>query len=113
MTRGREGVWIPPKSDDVIYEQPLNSPASDNENIARIADGALLLCLCWCSIDGDVYLGVDTHLQKKSNRPANMYYLDHLQKCCKGPSSLQRPANNSDHFQNLYCTGPSSLHQAG
>ena len=23
MTRGREGVWIPPKSDDVIYEQPL------------------------------------------------------------------------------------------
>ena len=23
MTRGRGGVWIPPKSDDVIYEQPL------------------------------------------------------------------------------------------
>ena len=23
MTRGGEGVWIPPKSDDVIYEQPL------------------------------------------------------------------------------------------
>ena len=23
LTWGREGVWIPPKSDDVIYEQPL------------------------------------------------------------------------------------------
>ena len=23
MTRGRAGVWIPPKNDDVIYEQPL------------------------------------------------------------------------------------------
>ena len=23
VTRGREGVWIPPKSEDVIYEQPL------------------------------------------------------------------------------------------
>ena len=23
MTRGREGVWIPPKNDDLIYEQPL------------------------------------------------------------------------------------------
>ena len=27
MTRGRGGVWIPPKSDDVIYEQPLNQNA--------------------------------------------------------------------------------------
>ena len=25
MTRGREGVWIPFKSDDVIYEQPLST----------------------------------------------------------------------------------------
>ena len=25
MTRGRGGVWIPPKSDDVIYEQPLKT----------------------------------------------------------------------------------------
>ena len=23
MTRGREGFWIPPKSDDVIYEAPI------------------------------------------------------------------------------------------
>ena len=23
MTRGRGGVWLPPKNDDVIYEQPL------------------------------------------------------------------------------------------
>ena len=23
LTVGRGGVWIPPKSDDVIYEQPL------------------------------------------------------------------------------------------
>ena len=25
MTRGREGVWIPFKSDDVIYEMPLST----------------------------------------------------------------------------------------
>ena len=74
MTRGREGVWIPPKSDDVIYEQPLNSPASDNENIAKIADSALLLSLCWCSTDFYVYLGVDTHLQKKVQQ-AGQYVL--------------------------------------
>ena len=23
MARGRGGAWLPPKSDDVIYEQPL------------------------------------------------------------------------------------------
>ena len=33
MTRGRGGVRIPPKNDDVIYEQPLRSHAiSDNLN---------------------------------------------------------------------------------
>ena len=25
MTRGRGGFWIPPKIDDVIYEQPLTA----------------------------------------------------------------------------------------
>ena len=28
MTRGREGVWIPPENDDVIYEQPLSLACS-------------------------------------------------------------------------------------
>ena len=29
MTRGRGGVSIPPKSDDVIYEQPLTPPRGE------------------------------------------------------------------------------------
>ena len=32
MTRGRGGVWIPPKSDDVIYEQPLTVFDVDGED---------------------------------------------------------------------------------
>ena len=34
MTRGRGGVWIPPKNDDVIYEQPPTAMTSGQQNFA-------------------------------------------------------------------------------
>ena len=39
MTRGRGGVWIPPKSDDVIYEQPLK----DVQNKEQASSSSSLL----------------------------------------------------------------------
>ena len=36
MTRGRGGVWIPPKSNDVIYEQPLMNHITQLGNKVQI-----------------------------------------------------------------------------
>ena len=56
MTRGRGGVWIPPKSDDVIYEQPLMTRMSMTIVMVKrkrtltmmlMTDHHRLLELCW------------------------------------------------------------------
>ena len=48
MTRGRGGVWIPRKSDDVIYEQPLIAVSGSGVYTYHYTDDLLRLhCLHW------------------------------------------------------------------
>ena len=58
MTRGRGGGWISPKSDDVIYEQPLTNSRNNKLKIKKVKTHLVTMKpICWIT-ERDVKLGL-------------------------------------------------------